>query len=62
MYRKCGELNLQTLVDNLEFTEVKDHTLFGRIPKVGLTIETDYQKLRYEIPTFGGKVVVGKVV
>ncbi len=44
MYRKCGELNLQMLVDNLQFTDVKDYTLFGRIPKVGLKIETDILK------------------
>ncbi len=41
MYRKGGELNLQTLVDNLEFIDVKDYMLFGRIPKVSLKTETD---------------------
>ncbi len=41
MYRKGGELNLQKLVDNLEFIDVKDYMLFGRIPKVSLKIETD---------------------
>ena len=41
MYRKGGELNLQALVDNLEFIDVKDYMLFGRIPKVSRKMETN---------------------
>ena len=41
MYRKGSELDLQALVDNLEFIDVKDYMLFGRIPKVSLKMETN---------------------
>ena len=41
MYRKGGEFDLQALIDNLEFTDVKDYMLFGRIPKVSYKIEKD---------------------
>ena len=41
MYRKGGELNLQALVDNLEFIDVKNYMLFGRIPKVSRKMETN---------------------
>lgn len=39
MYRKGKNFNLQNLVDNLQFVEVKDYVLFGRIPKISLEIE-----------------------
>lgn len=39
MYRKGKNFNLQYLVDHLEFAEVKDYLLFGRIPKIGSDIE-----------------------
>ena len=41
MYRKGKNFNLQTLVDNLQFVEVKDYVLFGRIPKISLEMEKD---------------------
>ena len=39
MYRKGKNFNLQNLVDNLQFVEVKDYVLFGRIPKISLEVE-----------------------
>lgn len=39
MYRKGRDFNLQYLVDHLQFVEVKDYLLFGRIPKIGSEIE-----------------------
>ena len=42
MHRKKGEdFNLQNLIDNLQFTEVKDLKLYGRIPKISLPIERE---------------------
>lgn len=32
-------LNLQKLIDNLQFVDVKGQTLYGRIPKIGSKIE-----------------------
>lgn len=39
MYRKGRNFNLQYLVDHLQFVEVKDFMLFGRIPKISLEME-----------------------
>ena len=39
MYRKGRNFNLQTLINNLQFAEVNEFLLFGRIPKIGLEIE-----------------------
>ena len=39
MYRKGKNFNLQALVDKLQFVDVKDYMLFGRIPKISLEIE-----------------------
>ncbi len=39
MYRKGKNFNLQYLIDNLEFLDVRDLVLYGRIPKVSLPIE-----------------------
>ena len=39
MYRKGKNFNLQNLINNLQFTEVNEFLLFGRIPKIGLEIE-----------------------
>ena len=39
MHRKGKNFNLQYLIDNLEFTDVKNFLQFGRIPKVGSEIE-----------------------
>lgn len=42
MYRRKGvEFNLQNLIDNLEYINVINKKLFGRIPKVGKQIELD---------------------
>ncbi len=39
MYRRSKNFDLQKLVDNLDFVNVKDYVLYGRIPKIGLQIE-----------------------
>ena len=39
MYRKGRNFNLQFLVANLKFIDVKDLVLYGRIPKISLPIE-----------------------
>ena len=41
MHRKGKNFNLQSLIDNLEFTNVEDYLQFGRIPKVGSNIERE---------------------
>ena len=37
--RNEDKFNLQYLVDHLQFTDVKDYMLYGRIPKIGSEIE-----------------------
>lgn len=37
--RNEGAFNLQNLIDNLHFTDVKEYLLWGRIPKIGSDIE-----------------------
>ena len=40
MHRRKGQtFSLQKLIDNLEFTDVKQFLLYGRIPKIGTDIE-----------------------
>lgn len=39
MHRRGGEFNLQNLIDNLQFVDVKDFILYGRIPKIGTRLE-----------------------
>lgn len=37
--KKGGNFSLQNLIDNLQFVDVKDYCLLGRIPKISLPIE-----------------------
>ena len=39
MYRRGNDFNLQNLIENLQFIDVKGQTLYGRIPKIGSEIE-----------------------
>ena len=39
MHRRGNEFDLQKLIDNLQFVDVKGQTLYGRIPKIGTEIE-----------------------
>ena len=39
MHRRGNEFDLQELIDNLQFIDVKGQTLYGRIPKIGSIIE-----------------------
>ena len=39
MYRRGNDFNLQKLIENLQFIDVKGQTLYGRIPKIGSEIE-----------------------
>ncbi len=40
MHRRGNEFDLQKLIDNLQFVDVKGQTLYGRIPKIGSKIIT----------------------
>ena len=58
MHRRGNEFELQRLIDNLQFVDVKGQTLYGRIPKIGSEIEKtilnklfNYTKLRSLIKT-----------
>ena len=44
MYRKGRNFDLQRLIDNLEFAEVKDMCLIGRIPKISSPTEISILK------------------
>ena len=44
MYRKGNNFNLQTLINSLEFVDVKEFILYGRIPKIGTNIERNILK------------------
>ena len=64
MHRRGNEFDLQKLIDNLQFVEVKDQTLYGRIPKIGTKIEKsilrklfNYSKLSSYIRTYGSPIV-----
>lgn len=41
MHRRGKEFNLQKLIDNIQFTDVRGLTLYGRIPKIGSKVEKD---------------------
>lgn len=53
MHRKGRDFDLQTLVDNLEFTDVLKYLKFGRIPKIGSEIE------KHILTTLSSHKVVG---
>ncbi len=45
MHRRKGQkFSLQKLIDNLQFVDVKDYKLYGRIPKIGTEIEKSILK------------------
>ena len=39
MHRRGNGFDLQKLIENLQFVEVNEFTMFGRIPKIGTSIE-----------------------
>jgi DNA modification methylase len=39
MYRRGNDFDLQKLIENLQFIDVKDYKMIGRIPKIGTEIE-----------------------
>lgn len=41
MHRRGKEFDLQRLIDNLQFLDVRDQVLYGRIPKIGTEIEKE---------------------
>lgn len=64
MHRRGKEFNLQKLIDNMQFTNVKGLTLYGRIPKIGSDIEKTilsklfkYTKLTSIMQTSGYPIV-----
>jgi len=64
MHRRGNEFELQRLIDNLQFVDVKGQTLYGRIPKIGSEIEKtilnklfNYTKLGALIKTSGSPII-----
>ena len=64
MHRRGNEFELQRLIDNLQFVDVKGQTLYGRIPKIGSEIEKtilnklfNYTKLGFLIKTSGSPII-----
>lgn len=64
MYRRGNDFNLQKLIDNLQFIDVKRQTLYGRIPKIGSITEKTIlnklfkqTKLRSFIKTSGSPII-----
>ncbi len=41
MHRRNENFKLQTLVDNINYIDVKEYILYGRIPKIGLQVEQE---------------------
>jgi len=56
MYRKGKSFNLQSLVDNLQFVDVKDCLLFGRIPKISESIEHRILQKISSLPKLGSYI------
>jgi len=64
MHRRGREFDLQKLIDNLQFVDVKGQTLYGRIPKIGSEIEKNilnklfnHTKLGTLIKTSGSPII-----
>ena len=64
MHRRGSEFDLQKLIDNLQFVDVKGQTLYGRIPKIGSEIEKNilnklfnHTKLGALIKTSGSPII-----
>ena len=64
MHRRGNEFDLQKLIDNLQFVDVKGQTLYGRIPKIGSEMEKNilnklfnYTKLGSFIKTSGSPII-----
>jgi len=51
MYRKNNNFNLQHLIDNLEFIDIKDFKLEGRYPKISHEIEKNILRKIFSIKT-----------
>ena len=64
MHRRGNEFDLQKLIDNLQFVDVKGQTLYGRIPKIGSEIEKNIlnklfkqKKLSTLVKTSGSPII-----
>lgn len=64
MHRRGNEFDLQKLIDNLQFVDVKGQTLYGRIPKIGSEIEKNilnklfkHKKLGTLVKTSGNPII-----
>lgn len=53
MHRRGNEFDLQKLVDNLQFVDVKGQTLYGRIPKIGSEIEKNILNMLFKQKKLG---------
>ena len=57
MYRKGKGFDLQKLLDNLKFAEVKDFLLNGRIPKISAEIEKTILRKLFRLPQLGSIIL-----
>ena len=51
MYRKGKGFDLKTLLENLQFIDVRNYKLYGRYPKISLPIETNILDKLFSIKT-----------
>jgi len=51
MYRKGKGFDLKTLLENLQFIDVKNYKLYGRYPKISMPIETNILDKLFSIKT-----------
>ena len=56
MHRRGNDFDLQKLMDNLQFVNVKGLTLYGRIPKIGTDIEKSILQKVFAQSKLGGYI------
>lgn len=57
MYRKNGNINLNSLVNGLSFIDVKGYKIFGRYPKISDVIEKNILRKLSNIQTDVGSLI-----
>lgn len=56
MHRRGNVFDLQKLIDNLQFVDVKEQILYGRIPKIGTEIEKDILRKLFKHSKLGSLI------
>lgn len=56
MHRRGNEFDLQKLIDNLQYVDVKGQTLYGRVPKIGSEIEKTILKKLFKQAKLGSYI------